>query len=72
MTPRFVHGDIVRLTRADQVGVVKEVQQTDTGHRYGVQLRTAPVRYVKLPEAELELLKPANADETGLHIRYIT
>jgi hypothetical protein len=71
-TPRFVHDDIVKLIRADQIGIVKEVQQTDTGYRYGIEVRTAPARYVKLPEAELELLKPANADETGLHIRYIT
>jgi hypothetical protein len=71
-TPRFLHDDVVRLTRADQVGVVKEVQQTDTGYRYGIEVRTEPPTYVKLPEAELELVKPANTDETGLHIRYIT
>jgi hypothetical protein len=70
--PRFVHDDIVRLVRADQVGTVKEVQQTNTGYRYGVEIRTDPARYVHLQEDELELLKLANADETGLHIRYIT
>jgi hypothetical protein len=70
--PRFVHDDVVKLVRANQVGTVKEVQQTDTGYRYGIEIRTDPPRYVKLPEAELEPVKRANADETGLHIRYIT
>jgi hypothetical protein len=70
--PRFVHDDIVRLIRADLAGTIKEVQQTGTGYWYGIEIRTNPPRYVKLPESELELVRPANADETGLHIRYIT
>jgi ribosomal 30S subunit maturation factor RimM len=69
--PRFVHDDIVRLVH-DQIGTVKEVHQTDTGYLYVIQLRTDTAQYIEVPEAELELLKIANADETGLHIRYIT
>lgn len=70
--PRFVHDDIVRLADEDQIGTVKEVHQTDTGYRYVIQLRTGTTQYIEVPEAELKLLKIANADETGLHIRYIT
>lgn len=70
--PRFVHDDIVRLVHGEQIGTVKEVHQTDTGYRYVIELRTDTAQYVEVPEAELELLKIGNADETGLHIRYIT
>jgi hypothetical protein len=70
--PRFVHDDIVRLVHEEQVGIVKEVHQTDTGFLYVIELRTDTAQYIQVPEAELELLKIANADETGLHIRYIT
>jgi hypothetical protein len=49
-----------------------EVHQIGEAFAYGVQLRTNPARYVQVPETQLELLKPANADETGLHVRYIT
>ena len=52
--------------------MVMEVHQIGDGYVYGIQLRTDPARYVEVPEAELELLKIANADETGLPIRYIT
>jgi hypothetical protein len=70
--PRFVHDDIVRLVHEDQIGTIKEVRQTDTGYQYVIQLRTDTAQYIEVPEVELELLKIANADETGLHIRYIT
>jgi hypothetical protein len=70
--PRFVHDDIVRLVHEDQIATVKEVRQTDTGYFYVIQLRTDTAQYIEVPEAELELLKIANADETGLDIRYIT
>jgi hypothetical protein len=70
--PRFVHDDIVRLVHEEQVGTVKEVHQTDTGFLYAIELRTDTAQYIQVPEAELELLKIANADETGLHIRSIT
>ena len=70
--PRFVHDDIVRLVHGERIGTVKEVHQTDTEYLYVIQLRTGIAQYIEVPEAELELLKIANADETGLHIRYIT
>ena len=71
-TPRFVHDDIVTLTETAQIGTVKEVHQTGGEYVYGVQLKTAACETVNVPEAELELVKIANEDETGLHIRYIT
>jgi hypothetical protein len=70
--PKFVHDDTVRLVHQDQIGTVKEVHQTDTGYLYVLQIRTSTAQYIEVSEAELELLKIANADETGLHIRYIT
>jgi hypothetical protein len=70
--PSLIHDDMVRVIPTGQVGTVMEVHQIGDGYVYGVQLRTEPTRYVEVPEAELELLKLANADETGLHIRYIT
>jgi len=71
-TPRFVHDDIVTLAETGQIGTVKEVHQTSGGFVYGVQLKTAACEAVNVPEAKLELVKIANEDETGLHIRYIT
>jgi len=71
-TPRFVHDDIVTLTETAQIGTVKEVHQTGGEYVYGIQLKTAACETVNVPEAELELVKIANEDETGLHIRYIT
>ena len=70
--PRFIHDDMVRVIPTDQAGTVKEVHQIGDRYVYGVQIRTGPPRYVEVPEADLELLKLANADETGLHIRYIS
>jgi hypothetical protein len=70
--PRFVHDDIVRLVHEDRIGTIKEVHQTDKGYLYVLQLRTGTAQYIKAPEADLELLKMANAGETGFHIRYIT
>ena len=70
-TPRFIHDDIVRLATG-QIGTVKEVHQTGSAYVYGIQLKTAACETVNVPEAELELVKIANEDETGLHIRYIT
>lgn len=71
-TPRFVHEDMIRVIPTGQIGMVMEVHQIGDGYVYGIRLRTDPARYVEVPEAELELLRIANADETGLHIRYIT
>jgi hypothetical protein len=71
-TPRFVHDDIVTLTETGQIGAVKEVHQTGSVYVYGIQLKTAACETVNVPEAELELVKIANEDETGLHIRYIS
>jgi len=70
--PRFVHDDIVTLTETGKIGTVKEVHQTGNAYVYGIQLKTAASETVNVPEAELELVKIANEDETGLHIRYIT
>jgi ribosomal 30S subunit maturation factor RimM len=71
-TPRFVHDDIVTLTETGQIGTVKEVHQTGSEYVYGIQLKTAACETVEVPEAQLELVKIANEDETGFHIRYIT
>ena len=71
-TPRFVHDDIVTVTETGQIGTIKEVHQTSGAFVYGVQLKTAACEAVNVPEAELELVKIANEDETGLHLRYIT
>jgi ribosomal 30S subunit maturation factor RimM len=71
-TPRFVHEDIVKVVATDQVGSIMEVHETGDTYVYGVQPRTASPRRIEVPEAELQLLKIANADETGLHFRYIT
>ena len=71
-TPRFLHDDIVTLTETGQIGTVQEVHQAGSAYVYGIQLKAAACDSVNVPEAELELLKIANEDETGLHIRYIT
>jgi hypothetical protein len=70
-TPRFVHDDIVRLTTG-QIGTVKEVHQNGNDYVYGVQLRTEACEHINVAEADLALVKIANADETGFHIRYIS
>ena len=70
--PRFLHEDIVKVVTTGQVGTVMEVHQTGDKYVYGIQLRTDPPRHIEMAEAELELLRVANADETGLHFRYIT
>jgi hypothetical protein len=71
-TPRFIHDDIVKLTGTGQIGTVKEVHQNGSAYVYGVQLRTHSSERIDVPEAELELVKVANDDETGFHIRYVT
>jgi hypothetical protein len=69
--PKFVHDDIVTV-KAGQIGTVKEVHQSGTGYVYGVQLRTATAVQIDVAEDELQLVKIANADETGFAIRYIS
>jgi hypothetical protein len=69
--PRFIHDDIVRLTTG-QIGTVKEVHQNGNDYVYGVQLRTEGCEHIDVPEADLELVKIANGDETVFHIRYIS
>jgi hypothetical protein len=69
--PKFIHDDVVRV-QTGAIGTVKEVHQRVSGYIYGVQLRTDACEHIDVPEAELELLKIANDDETGLHIRYVT
>jgi hypothetical protein len=69
--PRFIHDDIVRLTTG-QIGTVKEVHQNGNDYVYGVQLRTEACEHINVPEAGLALVKIANEDETGFHIRYIS
>jgi len=71
-TPRFVHDDIVKLIQTGQIGTVREVHRIGDGYVYGVELRTDAGEHVSAPEAELELVKIANDDETGFTIRYIT
>ena len=70
-TPRFIHDDIVRLTTG-QIGTVKEVHQNGNHYVYGVQLRTEACEHINVPETDLQLVKIANSDETGFHIRYIS
>jgi hypothetical protein len=70
--PRFIHDDIVQLIQTGQIGTVKEVHHIGNGYVYGIQLRTNACEHIDVPEAELQLVKIANDDETGLHIRYIT
>jgi hypothetical protein len=71
-TPKFVHDDTVKLTETGQIGTVKEVHQNGNQYLYGVKLRTDACENIDVPEAELELVKIANDDETGFHIRYVT
>jgi hypothetical protein len=71
-THKFVHDDLVKVTPTGQIGTVKEVHQVENGYLYGVQVRDAAAEHIHVPEAELELVKIANADETGFHMRYIT
>jgi hypothetical protein len=69
--PRFIHDDVVQV-KTGAIGTVKEVHQRVSGYIYGVQLRTDAGEQIDVPEAELELVKIANSDETGFHLRYIT
>jgi NMD protein affecting ribosome stability and mRNA decay len=71
-TPRFIHDDIVKVTGTGQIGTVKEVHQNGSAYVYGIQLRTHSSEHIDIPEADLELVKIANEDETGFHIRYIS
>jgi hypothetical protein len=70
--PKFVHDDIIKVIHTGQVGTVKEVTQSDDGYVYGVQLRTDADIHLEFPEGAIEMVKIANDDETGLHLRYIT
>ena len=75
--PKFVHDDIVKLTLTGQTGRVKQFHQRGAGYVYGVQLGevepgTDVGEMIDVAEDELELMKIANQDETGLHIRYIS
>jgi hypothetical protein len=69
--PKFVHDDIVTV-KAGQIGTVKEVHRSGTGYVYGVQLRTPTALQIDVAEDELQLVKIANAGETGFAIRYIS
>jgi hypothetical protein len=70
-TPKFVHGDTVKLAETGQLGTVSSVHQTGNQAVYSVRLKTT-AGLIEVPEGDLELVKIANDDETGLHIRYIT
>ncbi len=70
--PKFIHDDIVTLTETGQVGTVKEVHEAGSAYVYGLELKTAACETVSVPEAGLALVKIANEDETGIHIRYIS
>jgi hypothetical protein len=69
--PKFIHDDVVR-THTGLIGTIKEVHQTGDDYVYGVQLRTEACEHITAPEADLKLVKIANEDETGFHIRYVT
>ena len=60
------------MVATEQVGTVMEVRRTGDTYVYGIELRMEPPQHIEVPEADLELVKIANADETGLHIKYIT
>lgn len=70
-TPRFVHGDTVKLGETGQLGTVSSVRQTGNQIMYSVRFETS-AEPIEVPEGDLKLVKIANDDETGLHIRYIT
>ena len=70
---KYAYGDVVKVTSTSQTGTVKAVAHNGSHHVYRVQLNTEPAEAVELPEAELELIRLANADETGFEPdRYIT
>ena len=69
--PKFIYDDLARVLTG-QVGTVTEVHQVRESYVYMVKLRTATAEEVDVPESELELVKIANDDETGIVIRYIT
>jgi hypothetical protein len=71
-TPKFLHGDTVKLAATGQLGTVDSVREIGERYVYSVKLETETGEHTEVPEADLELIKIANADETGLHIRYIT
>jgi hypothetical protein len=70
--PKFVHGDSVKVTKTAQLGTVSRIQQTGNQTVYSVNIGSETGEDIEVPEADLELVKIANDDETGLHIRYIT
>jgi hypothetical protein len=71
-TAKFVHNDTVKVTGTGQIGTVNEVRQIANGNLYSVKLSEDECSHIYVPEAELELVKIANDDETGLRVRYIT
>jgi hypothetical protein len=71
-TPKFVQGDTVKLSGTGQLGTISSVHQTGNRNVYSVKLGTQSGEHTEAIEADLELVKVANDDETGLHIRYIT
>jgi hypothetical protein len=70
--PKFIHDDVVRLAIAGRIGIVKEIHLINGHHIYTVELRDDPHERIDVPEADLELVKIANDDETGFAIRYIS
>jgi Holliday junction resolvase len=69
---KFVHDDVVRLATSGRIGTVKEVHHINHEIIYSVELNSTPHERVDVPEADLELVKIANDEETGFAIRYIS
>ncbi len=69
---KFVHDDLVRMTDTGLEGTVKDVHQGENEYFYTVEVKDSTHARVDIPENGLELVKIANDDETGFHIRYVS
>jgi hypothetical protein len=69
---KFAHDDLVRVIKTDQTGTVKGVREANHAYVYQVQLGETESTEIDVPEEGLELVKKANDNETGFHIRYIS
>jgi hypothetical protein len=68
---RFAHDEVVKVKQSGNTGMVKGVRLVGSTNVYQVQPGETAMQ-IDVPEDELELVKRANDDETGLAIRYIS
>lgn len=54
--PSFVHDDLIRVVTTGQIGRVQEVQRTEIGYVYQVQVRAEPGEMIDVLEDDLALL----------------